>query len=74
MALKGEKQLKKVEERLDKLVDMNLEGLLSKEKYIDKQNKLLTEKGLLEEQIKNLPVRISENTLELLDKFKNETY
>lgn len=69
-----ETQLARVEEKLDKLVDMNLEGLLTKEKYTEKQNKLFTEKGLLEEQLKNLPKQITENTLELLEKFKNDCY
>lgn len=67
-------QLAKIEEKLDKLVDMNLEGLLTKEKYTEKQNKLLTEKGLIQEQLKKLPNQITENTLELLEKFKNRCY
>ena len=69
-----ETQLVKVEEKLDKLVDMNLEGLLTKEKYTEKQNKLFTEKRLLEEQVNNLPIQVTENTLELLEKFKNGCY
>ncbi len=67
-------QLAKIEEKLDKLVDMNLEGLLTKEKYTEKQNKLLTEKGLIQEQLKKLPNQITENTLELLEKFKERCY
>ena len=69
-----ETQLAKVEAKLDKLVDMNLEGLLTKEKYTEKQNKLFTEKGLLQEQLNKLPTQITENTLELLEKFKKHCY
>ena len=46
---------------------MNLEGLLTKEKYTEKQNKLLSEKGLIQEQLKKLPNQITENTLELIN-------
>ena len=59
---------------MDKLVDMSLEGLLTKEKYTDKHNKLIAEKGLLKEQLEKLPTQITENTLELLEKFKNRCY
>lgn len=66
-----QKQLTKVEEKLDKLLDLYLNGNLDERKYKEKQNNLKREESTIKETINSKNTQKVETTLEILDKIKD---
>lgn len=60
--INSEVEVKKINNRIDKLLDLHLDGKLPKEKYTEKYDELLNHKAKYESRIKELVKKIKELT------------
>lgn len=66
-----QKQIDAIEKKLDRLLDLRLEGAIDVEKFTEKQKKLKSEKTDLEIALSEIKEENLDTTLELLLNFKN---